>query len=116
MSDEQAKADAFDPFGVLKGMRDASLESWAKLMTQTVNTDAYAGATGAMLDASLIASEPFRKLIESAMSQALANLRLPSRDDLARLAEQLTHIEMRLDDMEAKLDEMVPPRRRGEEA
>ena len=39
-----------------------------------------------------------------AMSQTLANLNMASRDDITRLAERLTNIEVRLDDLDAKLD------------
>ena len=49
-------------------------------------------------------STPFRKLIDNAMAQALAGLSMPSRDNVTRLAERLTNIEMRLDDLDAKLD------------
>ncbi|MCC6491815.1 MAG: hypothetical protein IT424_02215 [Pirellulales bacterium] len=109
MSENGTRTDPLDPTGVLKGMRDAAMTNWAQMMTHLVNTEAYAGATGAMLDASLSASAPFRKLMESTMAQSLANLNMPSREDFIRLAEQLTHIEMRLDDMEAKLDALARP-------
>lgn len=112
MSENSQQASMFDS-AMLKSMRDASLENWAKLMTQMVNTDAYAGTTGAMLDASLSTSAPFRKGLETVMAQSLASLNLPSRDDVARLASQLTNIEMRLDDMDAKLDQLAPARPQG---
>jgi hypothetical protein len=60
-----------------------------------------------MLDAWLTASVPFREMIEKAMTQSLANLSMPSRADVIRLAERLTNIEMRLDDLDAKLDEVA---------
>ena len=44
------------------------------------------------------------------MTQTLAQLNLPSRDDITRIAERLTNIEMRLDDMEAQIDEALPSR------
>jgi hypothetical protein len=101
----------FDPTGMFKDMRGAAMDSWSKMMIQCVNTDAYAKATGAMLDAWLSASAPFRKAVEGAMAQVLANLGLPIRADVTGLAERLTHIEMRLDDLEAKLDEGLRPGR-----
>jgi hypothetical protein len=75
------------------------------MMIELVNTEAYAKVTGEMLDAWLANSAPFRKLIESAMTQALANLNMPSRTEITTLAERLTNIEMRLDDLEALLEE-----------
>lgn len=107
MSKDNDSFDMFDPTGMVKNMRDASLDAWAKMMTELVNTDAYAEAQGAMLDTWLANSGPFRQAMENAMSQTMANLNLPSRDDISRLAERLTNIEMRLDDMDAKLDEAL---------
>ena len=104
MSQNNDGFDLFDPTGMLKTLRNDNMDSWAKMMVQLVNTDAYADATGKMLDVWLSNSTPFRKLIDSAMAQALAGLSMPSRDDVTRLAERLTNIEMRLDDLDAKLD------------
>jgi hypothetical protein len=99
----------FDPTGMFKEMRYANMEAWAKSMVELVNTAAYADATGAMLNAWLTSSAPLREAMEKSMTQVLSNLNLPSRDDVTRLAERLTNIEMRLDDLEAKLDENLRP-------
>jgi hypothetical protein len=104
MSQKNETYNPFDPAGMLKGLRDSSMEAWSKAMQQIVHTDAYAQATAAMLDAWMSTSTPFRKVIETTMTQALANANMPSRADLAALAERLTHIEVRLDDLDAKLD------------
>jgi hypothetical protein len=104
MSEHNATADFLDPTGMFKSMRDAGMENWSKMMAGLVHSDAYAQANGAMLDALLSSSAPFRKSLETVMAQALANLSMPSRDEVARLAERLTNVEMRLDDMDAKLD------------
>lgn len=112
-SDPKASSNGFNPFdptGMFKDMRDANMDAWSKMMVEFVNTDAYAESTGAMLDAWLTTSGPLRKALEKSMSQALAELNLPSREDISRLAERLTHIEMRLDDMEAQIDEALPTR------
>jgi hypothetical protein len=100
--------DPFDPTGMLKQMRDSNMESMAKVMTDLVNTEAYAESTGAMLDAWLTTSGPFRQAMEKSMAKTLAELNMPSRDDITRLAKQLTNIEMRLDDLDARLSETCP--------
>lgn len=105
MSQNNNDFNPFDPTGMLKTMRDTSMDAWSKMMLEFVLSDAYAEATGKMLDSWLMTSGPFRKAMESAMAQSLANLNMPSRADVVSLAERLTHIEMRLDDLEAKLDE-----------
>ena len=94
----------FYPMNSFRQMRDAYLDVWAKTMVETVNTEAYARAAGSMLDAYLAVSSPFREAVEKAMLQALSQLSMPSRADFTGLAERLTNLEMRLDDMDAKLD------------
>ena len=101
----------FDPLEAWRNMRDATLDAWSKAMIEAVNTEAYASATGAMLDASLSASAPFREALQKSMAQTLPMLNLPTRRDFEGLAERMTHIEMRLDDIDAKLDGLSRPPR-----
>ena len=102
---EQAKP--FDPFESFRGMRDAYLNAMSKTMIEAVNSEGYAQATGAMLDYYLTASAPFREAMEKSMVQALQQLSLPSRQDMAALAERFTNVEMRLDDLDAKVDRIL---------
>ena len=111
MSQTPETFNPFDPTGLFKGLRDANLDAWSKMMIQLVNTEAYAQATAVMLDAWLSGSGPFRKAVQASMAQALTSVNMPTRDDVTRLAERLTNIEVRLDNLEAKLDEgRRPPR------
>jgi hypothetical protein len=93
----------YDPMESFRGMRDAYLDAMAKTMVEAVNTDAYAQASGAMLDTTLSMSAPFREALEKTMLQVLQQLSLPSRQDIIGLAERFTNLEMRLDDMDASL-------------
>ena len=88
-------------------MRDSYLDSMSKTMAQTVNSEAYAKATGTMLDYYLSASAQFREETEKMTAQALQQLSLPTRQDVASLAERFTNVELRLDDLDAKLDRML---------
>jgi hypothetical protein len=108
----------YDPLEALRGMRDATMEAWTKMMTDVVHTDAYAQSTGAMLDAYLTASAPFYQVMQNGIARALEQLNLPSRSDLASASERLTHIETRLDGMDANLHRVLakqsnPAARRG---
>jgi len=103
-NDPSGKGAPFDPMSSFRQMRDAYLDVWAKAMVDTVNTEAYAKATGTLLDSYLAVSSPFREAVEKAMLQALTQLSMPTRVDFMGLAERLTNLEMRLDDMDAKLD------------
>ena len=118
MSNESESSKVSDPFETMtslwetnlknwKSMRDTSLESWSKMMIDTVNTDAYSSTTGQWLDTYLTLAQPFRRLIDIMMTQVLTNLNMPMRTDVTSLAERLTNIETRLDDQDAKLDEIL---------
>jgi hypothetical protein len=107
MNEDHAESKTFDPFEKLREMRDAYLDATSKTMIDAVNSEAYAQASGAMLEGYLSASAPFREAIEKSMVQALEQLSLPSRQEVAVLAERFTNVEMRLDDIDARLDEIV---------
>jgi len=104
MGDEAKGAKPFDPMEPWRGMRDVYLDAWSKTMVDMVNTEAYAQATGTMLDTYLTASAPFREAVEKAMLKTLEQLAMPTRADVVSIAERMTNIEMRLDDLDAKLD------------
>lgn len=105
MPEQQApNGKPFDPVESFREVRDNYLDSWAKVMIDVVNTDAYAKATGTMLETCLSMSAPFRTAVEKAMLQTLQQLSLPSRDDFVTLAQRVTNVELKLDDVDAKLD------------
>jgi len=104
MGDEAKSAKPFDPMEPWRGVRDVYLDAWAKTMVDMVNTEAYAQATGTMLDTYLTVSTPFREALEKAMLKTLEQMAMPSRADVVSIAERMTNIEMRLDDLDAKLD------------
>ncbi len=109
MSQSSDSVNPFDPFSTWRQARDAYLDAWSKAMIDLVNTEAYAESTGRMLDSYLTLSTPARKIMEQTMTQVLAQLNMPTRSDIISLAERLTNIEMRLDDLDAKLDQAPTP-------
>lgn len=104
MSQKPDEANPFDPFGTWRGMRDTYMDAMSKAMIDTVNSEPYSQAMSAMLDTWLSASVPLQQSVEQTMTQVLGQLNMPSRSDITSLAERLTNIEMRLDDLDAKLD------------
>jgi hypothetical protein len=106
MSDKQPSVNPFDPSS-WRDARDTYMDAWSKAMVATVNSDQYAKAAGTILDSYLTASGPLREVLEKSMLKVLEQLSMPSRQDFMALAERFTHIEMRLDDMDAKLDRLV---------
>jgi len=96
-----------DPFEAFRGMRDTYLDAMSKVMIDAVNSEEYAEASGAMLNGALTMSAPFRDAFGKSMVLALQHLSLPSRQEFAALAQRFANMEMRLDDMDAKLDRIV---------
>ncbi|HEY1213431.1 MAG TPA: hypothetical protein VGE93_07335, partial [Bryobacteraceae bacterium] len=115
---EAGNTNQSDPMETFREMRNAYLDLWSKNMIDLVNSEGYAQASGAMLDNYLSATAPFRETFEKTMSQTLQQFGLPTSADFAGLAGRLTNIEMRLDDMDAKLDRIeklvVPPQQFSE--
>jgi hypothetical protein len=108
MSDKQAaNGREVDPTDAFREMRDTYLDAWSKTMVDTVNSDAYAKASGMMLNTYLSNSSPFREAVEKVMLQTLQQCSMPSRADFVSLAERAINIELRLDDMDAKLDRIA---------
>ena len=93
-----------DPMEPWRAARDLYMDAWGKTMVDMVNSEAYAQATGAMLDTYMTVSAPFREAVEKAMLKTLEQLAMPSKADVVSIAERMTNIEMRLDDLDAKLD------------
>lgn len=93
-----------DPFAAMRSVRDANMEAWSKIMQQWTSTEAYSQATGALLDAYLSTSAPFRKLLEQTMTQVLTAYNMPVRSDVIGISERLNSLEVRIDDLDARLE------------
>ena len=106
MSQPNDIPNPFDPLGFWRTTQNASLEAWSKTMIELVNTEAYAEATGRLLDSYLAASVPMRRAVEQAMTQVLGQINMPSRAEVLSIAERMTNIEMRLDDLDARFDDL----------
>ena len=106
MSQPPDNAKAPDPFAMWRNLRDANMDTWATIMGEFVNSEPYSQATAQWLDTYLTVSQPFQKVIETTMTRALTQFNMPVRTDIISLAERLTNIELRLDDLEAKIDEL----------
>ncbi len=99
--------DFTDPVGTWRTFRDANLDAWAKGMATMVNTETFSKALGIQLDTMLAASAPMQKAMNQYMEAYLKQANLPSRSEVVSLAQRMTNIEMRLDDMDARLDEIL---------
>lgn len=107
MSEEKSGKPETDPMAAWKQMRDVWLDSWAKTMGETVASQDFARAMGQYMDTYFGIAGPVRKQIEEMTERYLQQMSLPTRGEVISLAQRLTHIEMRLDDLDAKADEIL---------
>ena len=103
----ESKSPEFDPFAPWRPFQKAWLDSWAKAMSETVSSEEFAKSMGQYLDDYLQASAPVRRQIEEGMAKYLEQMNMPTRSEVISLAERLTHLEMRVDDLDAKLDQAL---------
>jgi hypothetical protein len=96
----------FDPVKLLKDARDGGMDAWAKLMLRLTSSHEYQRLQGAISKPTLLAIALYRKAAGSAMSEVLANLNMPSREEVLALSTRLTHIEMAIDDLGAGLEQL----------
>jgi len=92
-----------DPFAWWKQLYEANEETWAKSMEQAMGTNAFAETLGRYMQSYLELQDLTRKGVE----RYLEALNVPSRNDVARIAEQVVALESKIDDLDFKTDELV---------
>ena len=107
MSEEKRNDPGFDPFGPYIQFTDTWMKSWSDVLSKTVASSDFADMMGQQLETMLEAGKLMRQQTRVLMEQLMDQTNLPSRDQITSLAERLTHVEMRVDDIEAKVDESL---------
>jgi polyhydroxyalkanoic acid synthase PhaR subunit len=82
-------------------------DAWAKAMNETVASEEFAKAMGQYMENYLQGAGPVRQQMEKAAENYLKQMNLPTRGELISLAERLANLELRVDDLDAKLDEAL---------
>lgn len=106
MSQPESNMPEFDPLAFWKQFQTAGMNVWTQAMNDVVASEDFAQTMGRYLEAYLAAALPQQQLMKQ-VDQYLQNMNFPSRPDLLSVAERLTHLEMRVDDLDAKLDEVL---------
>lgn len=104
MSEEPPKSD---PFANMLEFYDNWTKAWANAMSETVASPRFAETMSEQMEGSLDFWAVVRQQVGQAMEQYLQQMSLPTQSEVVGLGERLTAMEMRLDDMEAKLDEIL---------
>lgn len=105
MSDETQKQP--DPWAQMLQYYEEWTKAWAAPMSQMVSSKPVADAMAQQMETSMTAAAFMRRQMTELMDQTLQQMNLPSRKEVLSQAERLTGLEMRLDDIEAKLDQVL---------
>jgi hypothetical protein len=103
MSDESQG----DPFAHMVKLYDTWSKAWAQAMSEAVSSKSFAESMGQQIEGSLEALSLVRKQTNDIMAQYLRQMNLPTRDEVISLATRLTKVEMAIDDIDAKLDQVL---------
>lgn len=96
-----------DPLSGMMQFYDQWTKTWANSMGETVANPRFAETMAEQTEGSLEFWALVRRQVGEAMEQYLQQMGLPTQGEVVSLAERLTTIEMRLDDVDAKLDEVL---------
>jgi hypothetical protein len=91
---------------LLQDARNGVMDAWAKLALNLTSSHEYQRLQGMIVKPALLGLALFRKASESVMSPLLAQMNMPSREEVLGIAQRLTHIEMTLDDLGAALEQL----------
>lgn len=104
---EKSEPPESDPLSQMFQFYDDWTKTWAGAMSEAVASKSFADSMAQQLEGSLSVMGLMRRQIGELMEQSLQHMNLPTRKDVLGLAERLINIEMRLDDLEAKLDQLL---------
>lgn len=91
-----------NPVSLWRSFYHKNTEFWTQRMAEIVQTDVVARALQIHLNNYLTSSEPFRKIVEQYMEFLLVNFNMPSREEVARLAQQVDNVDARLNEIDSK--------------
>lgn len=104
MADTTPETDAAES---LKKMQGIWLDGWAKMLGEGVQTPEYGKMMGQWMESWVSTGGSARQQIEQITEQYLEQMSLPSRKELTSVAKRITNLEMKLDDMDAKVDQIL---------
>jgi hypothetical protein len=99
--------NAVDPFSQMFQFYDNFQKSWAGVVSETVSSKGFAESMGQQLESSLDTMTLFRRQFGDMMEQYLQQMSLPTRNEIISLGKRLAQLEMSLDDVDAKLDQVL---------
>lgn len=100
---ENGATPGIDLEAMTRQWQDLMVDSWGKMTKQMVGSDTFAAASSAYLDWALA----FQKQMRNNTGQLMDSLEIPKRSDIARISKQVMAVELRIADMEDRLDKVT---------
>lgn len=107
MSEEKSGNPEVDPLAPMMQFYDSWVKTWSGTMSETVASEQFAETMAKQMEGNLEAMAVVRRQVGETMEQYLHQMSLPTRDEVLGLAERLTKLEMAIDDVDAKVDEIL---------
>jgi uncharacterized protein Yka (UPF0111/DUF47 family) len=104
---ESDEKQVSDPFSQMVQFYDDWTKTWSAAAGEMVASKSFADSMAQQLESTLNTTQLMRKQVGELMEQSLQQMGLPTRKEIVGIAQRLTNMEMRMDDMEAKLDQML---------
>jgi len=104
MSDATPETEAAES---LKKMQGIWLDGWSKMLGEGVQTPEYGKMMGQWMETWMSTGGSVRQQLEQTTEHYLEQMSLPSRKELSSVAKRITNLEMKLDDLDAKMDQVV---------
>ena len=98
-----------DPFTLFKQWYDASSETWSQVVGDVIGSERFMEAIRRFLES----YTSFYKTFRHASEEYFRNLQIPTRSDLARVAELVVALEEKIDRIEDVLDDAKDERQQG---
>ena len=95
--------EGIDLEAMTRQWQEIMMDSWSKATKQVVGSDSFAAASSSYMDWAL----SWQKQMRNNTGQFLDSLEFPKRSDVARISKQVTAVEMRIADLEDRLDKMA---------
>jgi uncharacterized protein Yka (UPF0111/DUF47 family) len=96
-----------DPFSQMLQFYDDWTKAWSGAASEMASSRNFADSMAQQLETSLSAAQLMRRQMGELMEQTMQQMSLPTRKDVLSIAERMTNVEMRLDDLEGKLDQVL---------
>lgn len=103
---EESKSET-DPFANMIQFYDAMSKTWAKAMSDAVTSESFAKSMAEQMESSVEVFSQMRRQMGDMMEKYLEQMNLPTRKEVVNVAERLTRLEMAIDDLDAKLDQVL---------